>query len=256
MYAHQNQTGPAFPAEIALVGNCGYQIEDGRVVINIDRIANNRTLDNCSGTLSVELWALTQTYGGGPFDGIAVAGTRIGELYGDHFLSDCCYDLLFQEPPAGVWHMTLMLREWRDGGYVTRDYVSFVVPYQANIKPAILRNDNVINVDFSKNERSTPAAKAAEQTGLDKENARPQEVADKGAAGDRQSDPTPEKPAAAEGVSLNQASVKEIAGVKGISRKLAENIVAKRPFESPDELLKVKGMGAKLLEKVRPFITL
>jgi competence ComEA-like helix-hairpin-helix protein len=57
-------------------------------------------------------------------------------------------------------------------------------------------------------------------------------------------------------VSLNTASRKEIAAVKGISNKVAENIVAARPFASLDELLKVKGVGAKLLEKVRQFIRL
>lgn len=229
MQAYQNRTNPAFYAELELQGNCGYEIQNDRVAIHIDRIANNRAPGHCSGTLSVELWALTRPYGGGQFDGVAVAGTRIGELHGEHLLSDCRYDLPFQEPPAGTWHMTLMLREWSDAGYVTRDYVSFSVPYQVGATPVIPRTDNVINVSFPGAAKNAPTAPAPDE---------------------------PAPAAVADGVSLNHASVSEIAGVKGISGKLAENIVASRPFASLDEVLKVKGMGEKLLRKVRDLLTL
>jgi hypothetical protein len=137
-------------SKLALVGASGFDASEGRVLITIDQIANNRPTVNVSGTLAVELWALPQPYAGGDFQGHAVAGTMIGELSGQHYLSNCRYDLLFNEPPVGRWHMTLMLREWTELGFVTRDYVNFTVAYQVDALPRIERSasNNVINLRF------------------------------------------------------------------------------------------------------------
>lgn len=54
-----------------------------------------------------------------------------------------------------------------------------------------------------------------------------------------------------EPVSVNKASAEELAAVKGLSTKQAEAIVAARPYKSINDVVKAKGMGAKLLEKVR-----
>jgi competence protein ComEA len=57
---------------------------------------------------------------------------------------------------------------------------------------------------------------------------------------------------------LNQATADEFQRIPGIGPKLAEAIVAARetkPLASVDELRRrVKGVGAKTLEKVRPFV--
>ena len=52
-------------------------------------------------------------------------------------------------------------------------------------------------------------------------------------------------------VSVNKASAADLAAVKGLSTKQAEAIVAARPYKSINDVVKAKGMGAKLLEKVR-----
>lgn len=59
----------------------------------------------------------------------------------------------------------------------------------------------------------------------------------------------PEKPDA---VNLNTAAKKELMSIKGIGPVLAGRIIENRPFESVDELVKVKGIGKKTLEKIRP----
>jgi len=221
---------PPFESSLVLAGNCGYEIQHDQVIITIAEIANNRDADNISGTLAIELWALAQPYWGGDFNGIALAGNSIGELYGQHFLADCRYSMAFQEPSDGTWYLTLMLREWTEAGYVTRDYINFDVPYIVNTKPSIVRSDesNVINVSFTDNKKTSgkKIPKNAKAT---------------------------KKPTS---VSLNQASLEEIEALKGVSKKLAENIVSERPFESLDEVLKVKGIGSRLLDKIRQFITL
>ena len=55
-------------------------------------------------------------------------------------------------------------------------------------------------------------------------------------------------------VDINNASVKELSSLKGIGAKKAEAIVSFRKgycFKSVDELVKVKGIGKKIVEKNR-----
>ncbi len=62
----------------------------------------------------------------------------------------------------------------------------------------------------------------------------------------------------AEKVDLNTASAETLSGLPGIGGKKAEAIVQYRAehgrFQSAEELLHVKGIGSKLLEKIKPMI--
>jgi competence ComEA-like helix-hairpin-helix protein len=53
-------------------------------------------------------------------------------------------------------------------------------------------------------------------------------------------------------VDLNTASATELASLAGIGPKLAERIIAGRPYASVDALLDVKGIGEKRLAAIRP----
>ena len=64
----------------------------------------------------------------------------------------------------------------------------------------------------------------------------------------------PEKP---ERVELNTASAEELCTLPGIGPKKAEAIIAfrtKRPFTRVTQLLRVKGIGVRTLERLRAFI--
>ena len=60
-------------------------------------------------------------------------------------------------------------------------------------------------------------------------------------------------------VNINLASAEEIAQLKGIGPSYAERIIEYRethgPFESPDDITKVRGIGTKTLEANRGRIT-
>jgi competence ComEA-like helix-hairpin-helix protein len=53
---------------------------------------------------------------------------------------------------------------------------------------------------------------------------------------------------------LNTATERELQFIRGIGPVLAERIIAGRPYRTVDGLLKVKGIGPKKLEKIRPYV--
>ena len=59
-------------------------------------------------------------------------------------------------------------------------------------------------------------------------------------------------------VDVNQASAEALMTVPGIGKSLAQRIVEFRkengPFETVDDLLKVRGIGEKSLQKMRPHV--
>lgn len=52
---------------------------------------------------------------------------------------------------------------------------------------------------------------------------------------------------------LNNAELDELTKISGISRSLAEDILAARPFETEEGVLKTRGMGSALLERAREY---
>lgn len=202
-----------------IAGATGYCIADGRVILAVERIENPRDPLNLSGTLSLELWATKDVYRGGSFEGQALAGVTFDALRGQHEYVQRHFDLPFVAPTAGSWNLVLMLREWTAAGFVTRDYVNFEQRYEVVATEAV----------------PTPAAKL--EAARKPVSASPKAVADTG-------------------VSVNSASKAELAAIKGMPTKVAEGIVSKRPFKSLDELAGVKGMGVKLLAKLRSKLKL
>ncbi|HEY5753701.1 MAG TPA: helix-hairpin-helix domain-containing protein [Chthoniobacterales bacterium] len=216
-----------------------YRINGARAEIAVEKIENPRSADNLSGTLSLELWALPSRYQGGVFQGVSLAGVAFDPLAGHRFYQHRSFDLPFTAPPAGSWNLTLMLREWTAAGYVTRDFANFDQPYIQ--QPAI--SAPPVNAE-------PPAAEAAatQPPTIQAPAAQPER-----AAARRRT----EKAAQSTGlVSVNQADVSELSKVKGLPEKVAIAIVAKRPFDSLDELVNVKGMGPKLLVKIRAGLKL
>ena len=58
---------------------------------------------------------------------------------------------------------------------------------------------------------------------------------------------------------LNRATAEELEALPGIGPVLAESILARReeqgPFESPEDILAVPGIGEGTYEKILPYIT-
>lgn len=59
-------------------------------------------------------------------------------------------------------------------------------------------------------------------------------------------------------VDLNKASAEQLQAIRGIGPVLAQRIVEFRddngPFERVEDIMKVKGIGEKSFQKIRPFL--
>ncbi|MCF2948057.1 helix-hairpin-helix domain-containing protein [Paraglaciecola aquimarina] len=261
---------------------CGYRIHNNQISIDVSAIQNNRNAENISGTLALELWALRQPYYSGQFDGVALAGTAIGELLDQHYVGPSVYNLEFQEPPTGQWYICLMLREWTENGYITRDAVNFDLPYISTWKPSIIDGgaNTVIHVDFANLEiepqSNSVKSEAATDTNtntsvveeveeveevtakdmLSTAKAAPKTTNKKAKASKTKKPSTKHKATKASAVSINRAELEQVRAIKGVSATVAQNILTDRPFKTLNDLLKVKGIGPKLLEKIKGQIKL
>ncbi len=222
-----------------IAGNVGFRIENGRVTLEVGRIENPRDASNLSGTLALELWALTGPYRSGGFSGVPLAGVAFDPLSGQCEYRQRSFDLRCTPPPAGTWNLTLMLREWTAAGFVTRDFTNFATPMTvAAPAAAVAAKAPKLDIAPVRTLVTPPPVATTPQSKAKRQPAVAPSVPVKGL------------------VSINSATKQELATVKGLPAKVVEGIVSKRPFKSLDELMKIKGMGARLFAKVRSKLKL
>ncbi|MDD2728696.1 helix-hairpin-helix domain-containing protein [Malikia sp.] len=109
----------------ALEGAVQARLEGGTLQLGIEAIVNPRDAADISGRLALELWALEQPYAGGDFRGQPLGSTLLGSLGGQQRRNRLNPAWCLPEtPPASParTHLTLMLREWTQSAYVTRDW--------------------------------------------------------------------------------------------------------------------------------------
>lgn len=228
--------------DIAFSGHYSYKIQDDRVILCISQITNHRPLDNISGTLAIELR-------GYHTDGhyLVLASTTIGQLTGQHLLADCHYDLVFQMPPAGSWLLALEVHEWEGEQYGLMDQQFFAQPYyipeeapcSSEASPSgstAALNEEIPLTDAPVDQINT---KGESKPTIPKASKKPKTSTEKKA---------PEKKAKA---SINKSSQEELLSVKGIPKKVVNEMIEQRPFSSWEAVLLIKGMGPKLLKKLR-----
>jgi len=249
-------------------GTVGYRLAEDQLELKVDAIHNPRDSDNMSGTLSLELWALPAPYAGGAFEGVPLAGTVIGSLPGQEDYRDLRTAARPAPLPPGNWHLVLMLREWTAMGYITRDYTNFAMPYVNSQAPRSIETAQTVALSEPRPQPvaqpEPPVAVTVATPAPEATPSQPQEpvaVEVVAAAPEAKPEPAPvtTAPEAAEAdnrISVNRASVSELASVKGMSKSVARAIIACRPFSALKDLLKVKGVGSKTFERLRDRLKL
>lgn len=218
----------------SLIGNVSCMLKGGEAELMVEAITNPRAIDNLSGTLSLEVWALDAPYTGGSWCGVPVASLVLGMLGGGSAWTNSHFCVPAALPAQGA-ALTVMLREWTPAGYVTRDYRNF--PGAAAATAVSVEAPAPVVSETSLDERAVPVKPAA-KTATPAKKAGGKSVAVKAEA--------KSKP-----VSLNKASEAELLAVKGLSAGLARAIIAARPYAKLEDVCKAKGMGPKMLAKLR-----
>jgi len=220
-------------------GGVAYRLTGHEVVLEADGIFNPRGSDNLSGSLAVELWAFPEGNATGQEIKLAVA--EVERLAGGTRLTAVSRAVAFQEPPPGRYRLALLLAEWtRANGYVVRDRRDFTTAYQ--------NTPSVIAPPVAATTPVTTPSRPAERLRLVPP---PASVASPDAP--RAVEPARAQPTL---VSIQTADVDQLAGVKGLNRKLALEIIKARPFTSLADLVRVRGIGPKTLEKLKTLVTL
>ncbi|WP_067101355.1 ComEA family DNA-binding protein [Marinomonas atlantica] len=230
--------------DIACSGQYSYKIQDDRVTLSISQITNHRPLYNISGTLAIELRGYHP-------DGhyLVLASTTIGQLTGQHLLADCHYDLVFQMPPAGSWLLALEVHEWEGEQYGLMDQQFFAQPYYIPEEAPCSSEASPSGSTTPLNEEIPLTDASVDQVNI---NAKSTPVSPK-----TPKIPTEKKTTEKKGsqkktkVSINKGSKEELLNVKGVPKKVVNEMIEQRPFSSWDTVLLIKGMGPKLLKKLR-----
>ena len=262
-------------ANPSLEGAAAYSLQGERVVLRAEGVANPRAEGNVSGTLCIELWAFADPYAGGAPRGQRLAAAELGSVWGEHRLANVERSVPFASPPPGRWHLSLLLREWTLAqGYTTRDYRNFDVVYEQSA-PERAAPERSAAPEAAAPEAAAPVAtpvpappvaavdaRPAEKLRLVKPSAEPPSSAAE-AAPSAAPAPAPVAIAvpptrvdASGRLSLNGASVEQLAKLPGLSLKVAKEIVKSRPFASLDALLDVRGIGDKTLRRIKSLLTL
>jgi hypothetical protein len=110
-------------------GSIGYHfVNNEEVVVNAEFIQNPRDPDNISGTLLLELRALSEADISGNHDGTVLGGITLGTLPGGSSFQNTSHSLLATLPADGTYWLVLALKEWNGDGYSTRDECEFNYP--------------------------------------------------------------------------------------------------------------------------------
>ncbi|HVZ32213.1 MAG TPA: helix-hairpin-helix domain-containing protein [Polyangiaceae bacterium] len=210
-----------------LNGEVGYTIRGGEVRLHASSIVNPRPTENLSGSLALELWAFAvsapERHDG---ERHCLARAPFGCIAGQERLVEIEQQVPFAEPPVGRWQLALLLCEWTQAfGYVTRDRRDFAQVYQRAPEAPLPVAAALPAVTESIANRAAPS-----HCGVQLRSPRL--------------------------VSIQSASVEDLAKLKGLNLRIAKEIVRARPFASIDELLRVHGIGRKTLERIRACVTL
>lgn len=244
-----------------LAGKVSCTLGGGTAELAIETIANPRPAENVSGTLVLEVWALDDPYAGGSWTGSPVASVVLGVLAGGSELTACQFSVPAAVPVAGA-AMTVMLREWTPAGYVTRDYRNFAAAsatleaVTAVAREAAPKAEAVVKAALAPKARPAAEQPRATVVAAKLAAAAKAPVAETKQPEEKTVKAKPAKKAAsaktaAKPVSVNKGSEAELLAVKGLPPSVARAIIAARPFATLDEVCQAKGMGPKMLAKLR-----
>lgn len=219
-----------------LNGNNGYVFNRHNATLHADHISSP---GNFSGELYLQLWALDAQFDGVQLRGQRIATLELGQLFSGNAFTDVMGEVPVQVPADGEYHIVLALVEQQNGIDYIHDWRGYACTEVFSAAPQI---DSPV----------TPAAPVGTVTAED--------VAEAVAALEAPSAKTKPKrakvakPAKDSRLNVNTAKESAIASLNGVTKPVAKHIINNRPYKRLEDLLEVKGIGKKVLEKLKSQI--
>jgi len=285
VHASANYPEPQIFSAPHFEGNVGYAVRSSEVVLEADGIFNPRSSANLSGTLSLELWAFPEA--GSATEGLRLAASEIEPVAGQSEVTAIERRVAFSEPPVGRFQLALLLCEWTFAhGYVERDRRDFRCIYERSTSQLAGSAPAPAPAPVSVTEAAAVAARPVDRLRLvptiepevvpvkAEAPAQPSVVVPVKAEGQAAPSFAPVKveapaqpavaavkaeapaPGARALVSVQTGSLEELAAVKGLSFKIAKEIVKARPFSSLADLIRVRGLGQKTIDRIKHLVKL
>lgn len=258
----------SFPAP-QLQGEVGYEVRGHELLLHAAGVVNPRGAGNLSGTLSLELWAWpvnapARLEAG---QGVCLGAAQLAPVAGAELRSGLHCVTPFNEPPPGCYQLGLLLLEWTNAhGYVSRDRRDFALLYRVAAPAAAVPE---LSAGAQPVAEPSPVQPVAAPSSVMPFGRQPITVPDEPELDWEVPEPVAAPPAsmvappasavvprASRLVSLNLSSLEELARVKGLNGKLAREIVRRRPLASIEQLLDVRGIGKRTLDRLRALVTL
>ncbi len=110
-----------------LSGSVPYQFGTGNTTVTLgcDAIVNN-SAENATGTIQVQLWALSEKYVSGRISGHLITGFKLEGLEGGRQYKGIKKTLKTTMPSKrGSYYLCLTVSEFREGGYVITDFRNY-----------------------------------------------------------------------------------------------------------------------------------
>lgn len=95
--------------------------ETNLVTLKVSKLTFNHSGN--TGTIKLMLWATTQPYQTG-IKGFAIAEKKLGQLNWNQCYRDIDTSVALIRPPAGVYYLTLMVLEFKNGVFERRAYIN------------------------------------------------------------------------------------------------------------------------------------
>lgn len=239
-----------------MLGSASYELaSDDSVSLRVARVFNPRGEGNLSGSLELQLWALTDPYAAGEPNGTRLASAQLGLLEGQASFEAVERHAPLSRPDARESHVALLLCEWTAEGYLVRDFCNFAEPYigsrraeQPHAATPVVAATSPVAAPAAT--ATTPAvAPAVAATS-------PAAVSSPAAAPASVKPVVPTAPKPGQRPSLNEVSEAEFIKATGLQKKVAAQLLAARPFKSFEELLALRGIGEKMVQRLRTLYSL
>ncbi len=116
-------SGVGNASDVNIDGSVSYEIANGLVKIDVERVSNNGGAS--SGSLGLSLWATNSPYNGGSLSGYQLGSFQLGTLGAGYYYESFTLTDEFNSPPDGDYYISLILTEDVGGQSYIVDYSTF-----------------------------------------------------------------------------------------------------------------------------------